>query len=94
MPTNPYVSAAQGAQSHALQLASTLRSAASQQERLREEQRIQAQRDHEKQSMSEQMDMARLLNEGWQTYNPSHNVTADPATGLKRRDYVPRRTTW
>jgi hypothetical protein len=61
-------------------LGQRLRTAADQQAQLVQQQ--------QKQEMSEQMDMARLVNEGWQIYEPSRNVTTD-STGLKRRDFTP-----
>jgi hypothetical protein len=79
-PENPALGAASSAASGAMQLARSLRSAAQQQ------QQVQAQKD--KQSMAEQLDMARLVNEGWQVYEPSSNVQGEPGK-LKTRDYTP-----
>jgi hypothetical protein len=84
MAENPYIGEAMGladsGMADAIRAASAVRSAAQQQQRLQEQ--------RQKQAMAEQLDMARLLNEGWRTYEPSQNVTTE-TSGLKRRDYVP-----
>lgn len=77
---NPYIGAASSMLSSALHAAASMRSAEEQARLQREQQR--------KAALAEEMDYARLLNQGWQEYNPSQNVTTE-ASGLKRRDYQP-----
>lgn len=63
---NPYIGMAGGmaesAMSSAASVARSLRSALEQQQQMQEEKR--------KQGLAEQLDMARLMNEGWQVYEP------------------------